>query len=237
MEGDASSLPIGWAACRWPRRHHETGDVRPVPEALGHPGPLTTVRPAPVVEECPRPRWKKCNIPLMPCAPALGGGGVSCVLSIGWLPINPHGHVQGPSRGGRACSRKDASRRGCLTRLAVGRRSAGGPQAPPVFVLPLRFGATAEGDRRTIHVYHESPSATGTQKRRKAPSAACKRKPSGNHAPGRGVVFGEDSDRPAGRPEPGPAAGEDRSESVCDGLRRATPQLTEQTDAKAGSGY
>ncbi len=103
----------GWAACRRPRRRQGTGDIRPVPEALGHPGSLTTVRPAPVVEECQRPRWKKCNIPLMPCAPSLGGGGVSCVLSIDWFSIILYSHVQGPSRGGRACSRKHTIRRGC----------------------------------------------------------------------------------------------------------------------------
>jgi hypothetical protein len=113
VEGDASSLLIGWAACRRPRRRQEMGDVRPVQEAPGHPGPLMTVRPAPVVEECPRPRWKKCNIPLMPCAPALGGGGVSCVLSIDWFSIILYGHVQGPSKNGRACSRKHTIRRGC----------------------------------------------------------------------------------------------------------------------------
>lgn len=49
----------------------------------------------------------------MPCVPALGGGGVSCVLSIGSSSIILYSHVQGPSRGGRACSRKDAIRRGC----------------------------------------------------------------------------------------------------------------------------
>ncbi len=148
----------GWAACCRPRRRQETGDVRPVPEALGHPGPLTTVRPAPVVEECPRPRWKKCNIPLMPCASALGGGGVSCVLSIDWFSIILYGHVQGPSKDGRACSRKHTTRRGCPD--ASGRGATMHRDDAPC------LGRTVSGTHRRQGIRAVEPTKKGMRPRR-----------------------------------------------------------------------
>lgn len=91
------------------------GDGRrpPSPRSPRPSRPADDRAPRPRRGRMPRPRWKKCNIPLMPCASAPGGGGVSCVLSIDWFSIILYGHVQGPSKDGRACSRKHTIRRGC----------------------------------------------------------------------------------------------------------------------------